>query len=663
MTGDDKDDSDLDALRREVVTLRSRVAELQRAAARHEDTEGVSLAEREELLREAERIAHLGTWTWDLGGGLVTWSDELYRILGLDPGSVTPSVEAFFAAVHPEDQARAQATTAQAIRDGILPLVDCRIVRPDGSIRHTTHSSSMLFDAAGTTRRMVGGVLDRTEALAVERKLRGTLGLLEEAQRFAQLGSWRFDPHSGELEWSPEFRRIAGLALDVVPNVELFIERVVPEDRERFQKGHLQSRAEPQDVQVDGRLRRPNGELRHVRFEGFPVVGADGQIELRGTMLDVTDQVRMREELSHAQKMEAVGRLAGGIAHDFNNLLTVVTCNLELLADRLGPALELTDSHHALASAASLTRRLLAFGRKAQLSLKLLEPNELVRSTMTLMHRLLGDELRLETELAPGLPQVRVDPLEIERALLNLVINARDAMPGGGVVRIRTGVQQVGEAQRVALSVEDEGPGINEADRPHIFEPFYTTRGDVGGIGLGLATVLGTAEQHGGTVQLAPRPGGGSIFTILLPAAPSQASAEVVAVGEGAPKDELRALHILVIDDEVMIANLTRRILEKRGHVVRTATQPPEALQIWAEHGPTIDLVICDVVMAHLRGPELIALLSKGGVPPRVLFITGYSEEAVRSELGHPVLAKPFTSAALWRAISDVISCPLTLRQ
>jgi CheY-like chemotaxis protein len=379
-------------------------------------------------------------------------------------------------------------------------------------------------------------------------------------------------------------------------------------------------------------------------------------MELRGTMLDITDQVRMREELAHAQKMEAVGRLAGGIAHDFNNLLTVITANLELLADRIGPAPELDDSHRALSSAASLTRRLLAFGRKAQLSLKVVEPNELVRSMMALMHRLVGDEVQLRTELSLGLPRVHVDPLEIERALVNLVVNARDAMPEGGVVRIGTGIERADGALRVRFWVADEGQGIDEADRAHIFEPFFTTRGDTGGTGLGLATVLGTAEQHGGTVRVEPRQGGGSIFTIVLPAVESAAEPETRDAGARERASEPRALRLLVIDDEPMVADVTRRMLKSRGHSVWVATTPGEVLSLWAERGASIDLVICDVAMAQLRGPELIARLSETGVPPRVLFITGYSEEAVHSELQHPVLSKPFTASALLRAIGDATS-------
>jgi two-component system, cell cycle sensor histidine kinase and response regulator CckA len=412
----------------------------------------------------------------------------------------------------------------------------------------------------------------------------------------------------------------------------------------------------PKGERIEGRLRRPNGDLRHVRLQAYTVVSAQDHIELRGTMLDVTDQVRMREELAHTQKMDAVGRLAGGIAHDFNNLLTAIIGNLELLSDRIGPAPELDDSHRALASAASLTHRLLAFGRQAPLSLKLLSANDLVRSTITLMHRLVGDEVRLETELAPNLPRVRVDPVEIERALVNLVVNARDAMPDGGVVRLRTALQQRNETSWVELAVEDEGPGIAESERTHIFEPFYTTRADAGGTGMGLATVLGTAEQHGGSVRVSAREGGGSVFTIELPAAEVQSSTSSSATQTGVRLDGTQALQLLVIDDEAMVANVTRRILQKRGHVVQVATEPSEAMRIWQEHGSKIDLVICDIVMRNMRGPQLVERLAELGAPPRVLFITGYSQEAVHAELGHPVLAKPFTADSLWRAICSVLA-------
>ncbi|MDB4985169.1 MAG: hypothetical protein JWN04_347 [Myxococcaceae bacterium] len=648
-----------EALKREVVGLRLRVAELQRSAARHDETYGVSLNEREELLREAERVAHLGTWTWDIATGRVTWSDQLHQILGIEPGDVRPSVEEYMSRLHPEDRARAEAAAAHSASEGVLPQTHYRVVRPDGSIRHTTASTVMLFDAQGTVRRIVGGILDRTASVEAEAKLRRALTLLEQAQRFAQLGSWRFDPSSGDLEWSPEFRRIAGLAPDVEPKAELFLERIVPEDRHRFLLGSPEELACWPGGDIEGRLQRPDGQIRHVRVSGFSVVDQDGKAEFRGTMLDVTDQVRMREELAHAQKMEAVGRLAGGIAHDFNNLLTVIIGNLDLLAMRIGSCPEIENSLQALSSAGSLTLRLLAFGRQAQLSLELVAPNELVHSMTALMQRLVGDEVRLEIDLAPELPNVRVDALELERALVNLVVNARDAMPGGGVVRIATQLRKrEGDgASQIAFSVGDEGTGIDEAVRPHIFEPFFTTRGHAGGTGLGLATVLGTAEQHGGSVHVDARPGGGSVFTIVLPAAApevrDQPGARPRAVVR--PTRQLPPLTLLIVDDEAKVAEVTRRILESRGHTVEVAGEPEQALRIWAERGATIDLVICDVVMARMRGPELVARMAAVGVPPRVLFVTGYSEEAVQAKLGHRALNKPYATEALLAAIAEVL--------
>lgn len=223
-----------EALQREVLELRARVAELQRAAARHEDTAGISLAEREELLREAERIAHLGTWTWDIQSGRVTWSDELFRIFGLEPGSLSPSTDAFVGHIHVDDRPRAEQATKQGLRDGVFPLFDYRIVRPDGSLRQATIYGSCLFDAEGNPRRVVGVVMDRTQGYAVEAEQRRTLSLLEEAQRSAQLGSWRFVPETNETEWSLEFRRIAGLPLDMTPHVRRFSSAFTPKIERRF---------------------------------------------------------------------------------------------------------------------------------------------------------------------------------------------------------------------------------------------------------------------------------------------------------------------------------------------------------------------------------------------------------------------------------------------
>jgi two-component system cell cycle sensor histidine kinase/response regulator CckA len=302
---------------------------------------------------------------------------------------------------------------------------------------------------------------------------------------------------------------------------------------------------------------------------------------------------------------------------------------------------------------------LLTFGRKAQLKLTHKAPNELVGATVTMLRRLVGDDVRLDVSLAPDLPAVSVDPVAIERALVNLVVNARDAMPDGGVVQVVTAETRIGEAPAVALSVVDEGPGIPEADLPNIFEPFFTTRGSAGGTGLGLATVLGTAEQHGGTVRVENREGRGSIFTLVLPAIAAQTAEEASRASARPEAAGGRGRRLLIIDDEPQVAAVTARLLERCGHSVQVATDPDAALSIWRRDGGELDLVICDVAMGATRGPELVARMAHVGPAPRVLFMTGYSEEASEAKLGHPVLAKPFSlpslQAALEAALRDCV--------
>jgi two-component system, cell cycle sensor histidine kinase and response regulator CckA len=644
-----------DAHDREVSELRARIAELEAALQQQESSSATSISEREAFLREAERAIHLGTWTWDIPSEAFTWSDELYRILGLDPAQ-TPTRAAFDARVHPDERERVGAAIDKLLQDGRFPVIECRVVRPDGTIRRVALSASCLRDGHGNPRRLIGAVLDRTASLDAEFELRRTLALLEEAQSFAQLGSWRFDPQTGETEWSREFRRIAGLASDVAPSVPAFLGCILPEDQAAFIAQYEHVLKLPGGGEADGRLRRPDGEVRHIRVSGALVPGPTGSPELRGTLLDVTDQVRLREELAHSQKTEAIGRLAAGIAHDFNNLLMVVIGNLDLLEGGVGDSPELEDCKRAVESASNLTRRLLAFGRRAQLSLSVIAPNELVGSTMSLMRRLVTDQVRLETQLAPELPAIRIDPVELERALVNLVVNARDVMPKGGLVTISTSRCEVDGAEWVDITVKDEGPGIPQTELPQIFEPFYTTRHASGGSGLGLATVLGTAEQHGGTVKVSTQVGRGSAFTIRLPGV----SAGVVASVPRAPVDvvtmNLQGLKILIVDDEPMVAEAARRMLSARTHVVYVATSPDEAVAVWSQHKSELDLVLCDVVMPEMRGPELVRRLSENNTSPRVLFMSGYNDEATFAELEHPVLAKPFNLLALEQAIERVVS-------
>ncbi len=642
-----------DALLREVVALRSQVSELKRARARGDESDDTSLREREDLLNEVERAAQLGTWNWDLATNEVKWSDQLYRILGLEPGSTPALVERYYAALHPEDRIRAEQSQAKGVVDGMLPPFDARLVRPDGSIRFTTSWSSAIFGADGSPRRFVGAVLDRTESVKTEAELRRTLELLRETQRIAQVGSYRYVPSTGLIEWSAGFRRIFGFDQSVSPSVEMFLSCIHPDDRSMFEEASRRNHEAPQAAVHDARVLRPNGEVRHVRFSS-EVFDESGVPEIRGAILDTTDQVRMREELAQSQKMEAIGRLSAGIAHDFNNLLTVVSGNIELLRYQAGPSQELEECLHALDSAKQLTSRLLAFGRKARLSLRNIDPNELVSSTLDLLRRLIGDQVGLSLSLTPGLGAVRVDPVEIERALVNLVVNARDATVDGGIVTIATGATTFNGREAAEISVRDEGPGIPERELPHIFEPFYTTRSDSGGTGLGLSTVMGTADQHGGTVRVDSRLGEGSVFSLILPivSGPSRESFKPASVSQ-IPRPS--NLHVLVVDDEPRVSDVTAKMLEVLGHRVEVVHTPEAALTIWANQTTAFDLVICDIAMPSMRGTTLVKRLAEVGPEPRVLFITGYSDEATDQTRDHLVLAKPFLVAALNKAIDEVM--------
>jgi PAS domain S-box-containing protein len=653
---------ELVSLRREVETLRQRVAELQRRNARHRDSEpaqamapvDVAVSAREELLVEAERIAHVGSWIWNLETNAVFWSDELFRILGYDVERDQPAPEAYFARVHPDDRQRVQELSDRGVATGLAARIEHRLLLPGGVVRHITMNAAMLFDRTGTLRRVVGTVQDLSHERALKQKMQRTLELLEEAQAIAQLGNWRFEPGTGQTEWSRGVYRILGIDPNTPASLELFSDAVHPDDAKRLATIHAAGMRGELTPEYEIRFVRPTGEVRLGRVRCILVRDAQGKImEFRGALLDITDQTALAQQLARMGKMDAVGRLAGGIAHDFNNLLTVIGANLELWAEASGKEPEIQDARRALRSARSLTDRLLAVGRKAPLAKQLVDPNELVARTVDLMRRVIGDRVRLDLNLAQRLPAFSVDPALLEQALINLVINARDAMPGGGTVTLRTRAL-TGEsgAQRVEIEVADDGLGMDAAVKEQIFEPFFTTKGEFG-TGLGLPMVLGTIEQHGGTVEVDSAPGKGARFKLLLPAEP-RLRPETLAPELPRPALEPTGRQILVVEDEPLVAAVIARSLERNGHTVLLAQRPNEAIQLWSTH-PDIALVICDVSMAEMRGPELIQRLRQSGRQVPVLYVTGYSEGAEDAE-GDALLPKPFSPRELLRAVSELIS-------
>jgi PAS domain S-box-containing protein len=365
---------------------------------------------------------------------------------------------------------------------------------------------------------------------------------------------------------------------------------------------------------------------------------------------DATERLRLQEQFLHSQKMEAVGQLAGGIAHQYNNLLTAITGNASLLLMDLPPEDPLREDveeiERAANRAADLTRQLLAFGGRQALRPQVLDANALVARSEAMLRRVLPEDIRIETRLDAGAALVRVDPGQMEQVVLNLALNARDAMPRGGMLTLET---RGARGDAVQIRVADTGRGMDEATRAHIFEPFYTTRGRAEASGLGLAAVHGIVQQSGGEIAVESAPGRGSTFTITLPSAGDAGRADRADAPATAPET------VLLVEDEEMVRSVARRILERAGFRVLEAENGEAALRRAAAHEGSIDLLLSDIVMPGLSGPDLAERLLRLRPGTRVVYMSGYMEDALTRngvpEGGAVFLHKPFQPEELLRLV------------
>ncbi len=413
------------------------------------------------------------------------------------------------------------------------------------------------------------------------------------------------------------------------------------------------------------------------RYEAWvrPLRGPDGSIEgTLGMALDVTGRRQLEDRFQAAQRMEAVGRLAGGVAHDFNNLLSVVSGCASLLGETIGPESEgqgdLEQIHRAVARGADLVRQLLAFSRRQMLAPRVLDLAQSLREVQSLLQRAIGEDILLKFRIEEGLGAVRVDPTQVEQILMNLAINARDAMPEGGSLTIEARNVVLGEDYRTALkgrlqgpavklAVSDTGCGMEAAVRERIFEPFFTTKDEGRGTGLGLSTVYGIVKQSGGDIWVYSEPGKGTSFHIYLPRAdapPDPVPTPVVRDALPVPGGDET---ILVVEDEPDLLALAVRVLSQRGYRVLSAGNGKAALETAAAHEGGIALMVSDIVLPGMRGSEIAARL--GALRPgiRVLFMSGYTEDAIvhRGELeaGIHFLPKPFSPRALAQKVREVL--------
>jgi two-component system cell cycle sensor histidine kinase/response regulator CckA len=546
------------------------------------------------------------------------------------------------------------------------------------------------------THRLVGGLFDEADARVAEFMAALAGAALEQAAAFAEVEALLADKKRAEERFrslienatdlitvlgpdgtiryeSPALERIRGYRPEDLVGQSVF-DSIHPDDRDTVTRELAEGVAQPGTMRsVELRVRHRDGSWRWLEAVGKVSRDAAGHLVAIVNSRDVTERRALEEQLRQSQRMEAVGRLAGGIAHDFNNLLTVILGRSHALRGtraeddpvrREADLIAETAEH-----AASLTRQLLAFGRRQVLQPKVLDLNEVVLGLEALLRRLIGEQIELVIALDPWLGRVKADPAQIEQVIINLAVNARDAMPRGGRLTIETADaaspvgapnQVSGPVPHVRLSVSDTGVGMDAATRHSVFEPFFTTKAVGHGTGLGLATVYGIIEQSGGRIAVDSAPGKGARFDIHLPRVDASLDQRAGA-GREAPRAALARGRetVLLAEDQGVLRDLFREVLLESGYRVLAAGNGEEALAVLERHDGPIDLVVTDVVMPIMGGRELVARLREAHPALKAIYMTGYAPDAVMPDRGDntPValLRKPFDPPVLTQAVREIL--------
>ncbi|HEX5003779.1 MAG TPA: PAS domain S-box protein [Gemmatimonadales bacterium] len=606
----------------------------------------------------------------DAAGLILFQSPSATRITGYSPDDVL-GLDGF-SLVHPEDVTRARDTFQDALaHPGRAVTTTHRVRHKLGDWRHYE------FDAVNwLDHPAIGAVVlnyrDVTDRLRSERAARESSERLDLALEAAGGAAWDWDLLLEEVTFSPRWALLLGFEPgEIGTDLAEWERRLHPDDGaavERARIAHVEGR---QPVyEVEHRLRAKDGSWKWVLDRGR-VVGwdADGRPRrMVGILTDLSERKRLEAQVAQSQRLEAVGQLAGGIAHDFNNVLTAILSTSELILLELGPSdphrEDLEEIKRSANRAAALTRQLLAYSRRQVLQPKVTDLNGVVANVDRMLRRLLGEQVTLAQSLEPALGRVRADRGQVEQILVNLAVNACDAMPDGGRLTIATAnvdgipgdAGPVVEGPYVTLSVSDTGVGMDEATRSRVFEPFFTTKSRGQGTGLGLATVYGIVRQSGGVIRVTSEPGAGSTFRIYLPRVDDEVEADTaelplpkqVAVRGGAGT-------ILLVEDEEAVRRLGKRILEQEGYAVLAAEHAADALAIASAHRGPIHLLVTDVVMPGRSGVELARDLQqlRPGIP--VLFTSGYPETTrgrwQPTDGWGAFLQKPFTPSELVEAV------------
>ncbi len=631
-----------------------------------------ALRRSEGLYEEAQRVAHLGHWELIPEIGTPTWSAEIFRIFGLDPERGEPSFAAHREYIHPEDWDILNGAVTRASTDGTRFDIAFRLFRPDGEMRWMRAIGSVTEDAEGRVARLFGTAQDVTDLKRAEADR-------EQHARFQQslldaipVPVFYKDADGRYLGCNEAFERFTGTERDALVGRTVY--EVAPSElAATYERKDRELLASPGVQVYESQVQDAAGKVHDVVFHKATFRDAEGNLAgLIGAVLDVTEQKRLQEQWFQSQKMEAVGHLAAGVAHDFRNQLTVIKGFAEMLF-RHGHVAEAGREHmvqivEAADRSTRLTGELLAFSGQRVLQPEVVDVDELLGDLAKTLPRVIGEDIRLVVAPCLRKCRVRIDPGGFQQALINLALNARDAMPLGGELRIMTqclpGQPGAGEgaapeaaARQVVVSVSDTGVGMDEKTRQRIYEPFFTTKASGEGTGLGLSMVYGFVTQSGGTITCESRRGAGTTFQVGFPVAEQAAGQRAAAEQRPAPAGTGT---ILIVEDDPAVRRMIVESLREGGYTVLPTANADEALAAHDRHAGEIDLLLTDLVMPGMTGVELAERIRQAAPGIAVLCITGHAgKELVRRGLdevtGH-VLVKPFTQPELLQRVGRALA-------
>ena len=642
----------------------------------------LALRESERSLKLALDAGRIGVWNWNIASDTILWDDRSCAFFGVPPGSVfnVKTVKYLF---HPDDWDGVYSAFQDSLKNNTRFDRVYRVVRPDGSIRKIHALGEIIQNAdGGAPERFAGIHIDRTEELQTQEELRDNQYLLNSAQAMAHMGSWKLDYTQNTAAGTDELYRIMGLRKEETePSLQTYLEHTHPEDRDRVRSTLEQSLKEGKTgSEIDYRIvRADTGEIRHVHSKTSHIRDDTGRpLYSIGLIQDVTEQVlakqehaRMEAHLQEIQKLESLGVLAGGIAHDFNNILMSIMGYAEISKSKLSAQSPIYSNLDQIIQsgqvASDLCSQMLAYAGESSVKEEIFCLETLIENTLQMLQTSIAKTSRLRLNIRQDLPCIAGDPSQVSQILMNLVINASEAIgKSGGTITLSTDlldpaadapatpyvIAPEGPGPYLSLTVSDTGCGIKPENLSRIFEPFFTDK--FMGRGLGLSAVLGIVRAHSGALHVDSEPGRGTTFRVLFPAVPN---AECPAPPEDPPHKEWHGQGcVLLVDDEERVRVITGYILKDLGLDVLIAKDGVDALEVYQQHQDSIDIVLLDLTMPRMGGHETFQKLRQINPNIRVVLASGYSESVMNSEFSDKELVgclkKPYSIGKLSAILS-----------